>query len=358
MGRRIFGSFGGLALVPLLAAAPVFAEPTAEAVKMARKRFQEGVQAIDGGRYEAARVAFQQAYALKPHPSVLRNLGEAELRTGHYLEAARHLATFVRDTTYGSASERDSASKSLARAEAHVGSLVIQVDVDGAEIAVDGEIAGRSPVSDPFYTEPGERVIRIRKEGYETYEKTLPIQAARTTHLNIRLDTTPVATPAASVSRAAGSLTPSAEGVEAGGVEPPPAGLVPEPDSKIGARTIVLVTSGGLALISAGVWLGFGLRGASLESDADDLRRQVNALHPVTGCDRDEPPCPELRDVNDRRAAANTVALAGAVATGVSVAAFGATLFFWPKAERRGTGAALIPVVGRDRAGVELSGAF
>src|SRR5882724_88200 len=99
MGRRIL-SLSSLAFVQLLASAPSFADPPNEAVRMARRRFQEGVAAVDAGNYEAARVAFQQAYALKPHPSVLRNLGEAELKPGRHLEAARHLSTFIRDTTY------------------------------------------------------------------------------------------------------------------------------------------------------------------------------------------------------------------------------------------------------------------
>ncbi|MET0592117.1 MAG: hypothetical protein ABW133_05420 [Polyangiaceae bacterium] len=43
---------------------PSAAEPAPEQIKVARKRFQEGVAAADSRNYEAARVAFQQAYAL------------------------------------------------------------------------------------------------------------------------------------------------------------------------------------------------------------------------------------------------------------------------------------------------------
>src|SRR5438552_6734139 len=135
MRGRNLGGLGGLALVHLLAGSAL-ADPPSEDVKMARKRFQEGVAAVDAGNYEAARVAFQQAYALKPHPSVLRNLGQAELKTGRYLEAARHLATFIRDTSFGTPAERDIAKKALVQAEAKLSKLVVEVDVDGAEISV------------------------------------------------------------------------------------------------------------------------------------------------------------------------------------------------------------------------------
>src|SRR5262249_39566680 len=143
-GRTVRG-FGALVFVPLFAAAPVLAEPSSEAVRMARKRFQEGVAAVDAGNYEGARVAFQQAYALKPHPSVLRNLAQAELMTKRYLEAARHLSTFIRDTTYGTAADREAAAKSLAQAEEQVGRVLVFVDIAGADITIDGELAGRSP---------------------------------------------------------------------------------------------------------------------------------------------------------------------------------------------------------------------
>jgi hypothetical protein len=341
-----------LAFVPVLVAAPALAEPSNEAVKMARKRFQEGVAAVDAGNYEAARVAFQQAYALKPHPSVLRNLGQAELKTGRYLEAARHLSTFVRDTTYGTAPEREAAAKSLAQAETQVGRVLVQVDVQGADITIDGELAGRSPVSDPFYAPPGERLIRIQKEGYDPYETSQVIEAGRTTQLKIALDAPAAARPAASVSHDAGAPAAPTEVGEADGVGAPPSGPSPAASSTGTGRPVALLATGGAALVAAGVWIGFGIRGTSLQSQADELRVHVGS------CAEDTPSCAELRDLNDRRAAANTVALVGAVATGVSAAAFGAAFFLWPKASRTVARTAWLPMLSPDRAGLELRGSF
>jgi hypothetical protein len=357
MSRWILAGLAGLAWVPLMVA-PALGEPSHdEAVKMARKRFLEGVAAVDAGNYEAARIAFQQAYALKPHASVLRNLGQAELKTGHFLEAARHLSTFVRDTTYGNGVEREAAGKSLLQAEAKVGKIIIHLDVAGADVTVDGELAGRSPITDPFYAEPGERLIRIAKEGFETYARPEVIEAGRTTQLNIALEPARVPTPAASVSRIDGSLVaPPDPAPVVDAVGPPPAGLAPTVEPKGGGRTVALVATGGLTLVSAGLWIGFGLRGASLQNDADRLLAEVNATRPTEGCSKDAPPCPELRDTNDRRATANTVAVVGAVATGVSAAAFAGVFFFWPRSAD--PHALLGPVVAPDRAGLELRGTF
>src|SRR5215831_10689876 len=73
---------------------------------MARRRFQEGVKFFDQKRYEEARAAFLQAYALKHHPAVLLNLAHSEIRSGHPLEASRHFATFLRESPNASAAER------------------------------------------------------------------------------------------------------------------------------------------------------------------------------------------------------------------------------------------------------------
>src|SRR5689334_8167747 len=75
---------GGVAL----AQQPAQTDPVTEA---ARVKYQEGVKAFEAGRYEDARSAFLQAYALKRVPAVLLNLGQSEIKSGHYEEGGNHL---------------------------------------------------------------------------------------------------------------------------------------------------------------------------------------------------------------------------------------------------------------------------
>src|SRR5690348_14418208 len=73
-------ALGGLESVAHAQGAP----PVNDSVTVvARQRYTEGVAAYDAGRYEDARSAFLQAYALKRHPAVLLNLGQSELRSNH-----------------------------------------------------------------------------------------------------------------------------------------------------------------------------------------------------------------------------------------------------------------------------------
>src|SRR5262247_2617259 len=96
-----------IACFVLLLVAALFPESTARAqqppasdpvTEVARQRYEEGVKAFDAGRYEDARSAFLQAYALKRHPAVLLNLGLSELRSGKYVEdGGNHLQQFLRE---------------------------------------------------------------------------------------------------------------------------------------------------------------------------------------------------------------------------------------------------------------------
>ena len=190
--------------------------------------------AADAGNNEAARIAFQQAYTLKPHASVLRNLGQVELRTGHFLDAARHLSMFLRDTTFGTPADRESAQQSLAEAEGKVGKIVLEVEVEGAEASLDGELIGRAPFgSDPFYAEPGARKLQVKKDGYADYEQTLALDAGRTAHVRVTLRRSDGVQPEPAATTAPSAAPAIAESASPGAREsqsPPPSGT-PEPPS-------------------------------------------------------------------------------------------------------------------------------
>jgi hypothetical protein len=322
-------------------AGTAYAEPSSESIKVARKRFQEGVAAADARNYEAARVAFQQAYALKPHASVLRNLGQAELKTGRYLEAARHLSMFIRDTSFGSAAEREAAKKALVEAEARLGKLLLEVDVVGAEVAIDGELAGRSPLgADPVYVDPGQRIVRIHKEGYEPYEQVQTFEADRAIQLKIALRPVgPLPTEAASVSRVHSSLidTPTALPVPDRARPAGPSPFPPPGEQRgVEPRTIALLTGVGLTAVATGTGIGFALHGSSLDQDAAALRAEVSEELDGAGCSEatSSASCAKLAEMFDRRNEANAIATGAFIAGGVLGAATVAAFFLWPRSSK------------------------
>jgi hypothetical protein len=317
----------------------IAAEPQDEATKNARRRFQEGVAAADAGNYEAARVAFQQAYALKQHHAVLQNLGQSELRTGHYVEAARHLALFLSDANAGTPQEREAVRAALAEAETKVGKLVLTVDVEGAELTVDGDAVGRSPFAAPFYFEPGQRTLRVRRDGYRDVSQTQQIEAGRTTQVKITMssgqgDSTVLERP----------VFPDVGGDAASGWTP--------------AKTAVIASGAGLAVVAFGVGIVFTMKGGSLDSDAQGRLSSVNVqLGPAgcTGAAASSPLCTDLNDLLDRRNAANKVAIGAFIGAGVIGTATIITTIAWPRGKKS---VALSPAAYAGGGGLVLRGEF
>jgi hypothetical protein len=197
-GLPLLGGLGvtGLPLGPTEALAQA-----ADAVTtLARERFLEGVKAYDAGRYEDARSLFLQAYALKRHPAVLLNLGQAELKTGHVVEGGNHLQQFLREHKAATPDQVDAAKKGVAEARKTTGHVIVIVDVDGAQVAIDGTPAGVTPLLDPVFVAPGEHTIAATAGGKTATGK---------------------------VTVARGSVTPVTLGLQALGVSPPPATAAP-----------------------------------------------------------------------------------------------------------------------------------
>ena len=120
-------------------------------------------------------------------PVVRRNLGLAEIYSGHYLDGARRLARVIHTTHEGSATDRQRMLESLKKAEAHLERLTIEVNVEGAEIAV-GEIElGPSPLPFVWYVGPGSYDVRVSKAGFVAFSETRVARAGATQHLRIVL---------------------------------------------------------------------------------------------------------------------------------------------------------------------------
>lgn len=151
----------GLA-TPLFITVPAAAEDDA-AVDMARQRFKEGVEFFDKKQYDKARAAFLQAYALKAHPAVLLNLAQSELRSDREAEAATHFAQYLREHSEATEDQRQAAVDGLAAAKEKVGEVKLDVSQAGADISVDGEEVGKSPLPDPLYLAPGSYTITASK---------------------------------------------------------------------------------------------------------------------------------------------------------------------------------------------------
>jgi hypothetical protein len=264
--------------------------------------FQEGLAAFDRRDFEAARVAFLQTFALKPAvPVVRRNLGLAEIYSGHYLDGARRLARVLHTTGEGSAEDRARMLDSLKKAEAHLERVSIEVRQEGAEITIDGVDLGASPLPFLWYVAPGDYRVRVAKPGFVAHEELRVAHAGVAQHLVVALAPVPREVP-----------------------QQPPLAPPPEPAEGAGPKVWLLLTGGVVTAAAVAAGAAFTIEA---EANADKAQRIAGALPPFAFvCNAPNPACAELQGAtktHDRQQRYAVASFAVAGVTGVATLLYG-----------------------------------
>ncbi len=136
-------------------------DPLAEA----GRRFDQGVAYVAEGRFEAAMAEFLRAYEISGEWSVLYNLGQVSASLGRNADAfdyfTRYLAQGGEEIDGTRRAEVEGALREL---EPRVAHLVIDADIAGAVVFVDGKERGATPLAGPVVVEPGSHVVEVRDE--------------------------------------------------------------------------------------------------------------------------------------------------------------------------------------------------
>ena len=242
MRTRAFGTalMLSLALPVLLTEAGLAVIPGAEraafaqadpATEVARQRYEEGVKLFDAGRFDDARAAFLQAYALKRHPAVLMNLGQSEIKSGHAEDGGNHLQQFLREFTTATPDQRAAAEKGIAEAKKKTAFVIVIVDANGADVSVDGVAIGRAPLLDPYFVKPGKHTVLAT---YQSKSATTQVdaKAGSAAAANLTLGTSGTAPPAGAPPARRGGPPP--RGAPPPGPAQPPMGTMPPPGQPTG----------------------------------------------------------------------------------------------------------------------------
>lgn len=332
--RSLLAAFLLVVSTPAYAADPVERKSEKAALTaQAAALYDQGTAAYKEQKWPEARAAFLAAWALEKHWQIAANLADAEIQVGRHREAAEH-AFFYRQKAPADRHER--AEALLAKAKARVVTLRIETDPPGADVWIDGQPAGRTPLAEPFFLEPGKHTVTARMASRPEAAVTLDKGAG--TEEVVRLEV-----------KAAQIVTPP---------PPPP----PAPKSMVPAYVL-----GGAGI--AGLVVGATLTGVAY-SDASQARAQAprdaqGALLCSTRgpeYDRGGANQAECNDLRSLSATASDTANAGLglmIAGGVLGAGAG-VYFLWAKAPVGGgrPATAIVPVVGSTGGGVIWQGSF
>lgn len=148
---------------------PAFADPKDVAAENARadELFRQGKALVKEDKWEDARRAYLAGWQIKRGYDIAGNLGSVELELGLSQDAAEHLGYCIKSfPATGTAAQLAYIKGRFEEARQRVVALTIQVNVDGAEVYVDGRSIGRSPFRDDVYIDPGTRTLEAKLAGF------------------------------------------------------------------------------------------------------------------------------------------------------------------------------------------------
>jgi hypothetical protein len=318
--------------------------------KESARLIEDGRKAYKAGQFDKARELFAAAYKLKAESNTQLLLAMAEAKSNRPRDAAEHLEAYLREAKTASADDKQTAQKLYDEVTAKLGTWWVKVNIDGADIFLDGKPVGRSPLVAPLFVEPNSHEIEVKKEGY------LPEKELAAIAPNTESETNFVMKPAPAV------VTPKEpdKKIEKPIVEPP---SPPSP----AWRTYGII--GGGALTALGLGLGIGLsvsasgKGDEAAAQLAKIERATPNTYGICGGNIFQPnqaDCAKLQETLASQDARANGAVFGFVLAGIGAVGT-AGLILLPKTPfgRKLMGnMKFSPIIGFDRLGGTLTGSF
>jgi len=157
-------------------------------MEKSKEYFERGIILYKAGDYKGALENFLTSYDLRPHPKLKYNIGLCYLKLGFTARALNEWQGFISKEKYDIEPEiADSLSEIMATVVVTVGKLLVNVDVDGADVTVDGESFGESPLGRPVFVEPGKHVVTVTGPGGAVREKSVTLGVGESREIHVTL---------------------------------------------------------------------------------------------------------------------------------------------------------------------------
>jgi hypothetical protein len=298
-------------------------------------------------KYEDARQALLKAWHIRPSADVGAVLGQSEILTERFRDAAEHLDWSVRNFPPARSEKTLQSTQSMfAEAKRHVASVQVKVDRDGMTIRLDGSAVATSPLESSLYVEPGQHQFAVGAN--DSNAKAILADPGHEYALEF---TVAESTPAP----AANATTTEAALVKPPANATPPAGA----DFKWTPRDMTPVylslgIGGALTAGSLVAALVFHGHASSKESQAHELSNRAGNCQGAR-----TPDCIQLGSLLDDRNRANSRAEVFVAATAVLAVTTGVvTYLVWPTSSQQTPKSQPIAWATPSSAGLGLSGAF
>jgi len=176
------------------------AQPGDVASGEAGRHFRRGVDLYGEANYAADLVEFRRAYALAPSATALYNVGEAQFQLQDYAGALKTFRRFLAE--FGATeSHRAEVAQAVEVLRSRVGHLGVVTLPPGADVAVDDEPVGKTPL-EPLVVSLGRRKVVASMAGRGSVTEYVDVAAEDHVSVSLQLrepvaDSAGVAAPAA-----------------------------------------------------------------------------------------------------------------------------------------------------------------
>ncbi|RYZ08703.1 MAG: PEGA domain-containing protein [Myxococcales bacterium] len=176
-------------------------KPSPAAVEEAGRRYDRGLKFYSEGDYRLAVIEFERTYELVPDYRVLYNIGQVRIQLGDYARARKALERYLKEGEGQLKPEREKAVHSdLEMLESRTATLRINCSEAGADVLVDGEAVGTTPLPEAVLMNAGEHNIELRKLGFRSQTLRRTLAGSDASELEVKLEAIPAAAPAAALS--------------------------------------------------------------------------------------------------------------------------------------------------------------
>jgi len=179
-----------LAGLVALAAAPARAA-SADDVKAAQRKTQEGARQLEEGHADEALRLFQEAYALTENARYQYNIGVACSALGQDVQALEAFERFAAQARGITREHRRDVEAKMDVLKRKVAELEVSASEAGVEIRIDGQRVGATPLGGPVRAKAGPHLISAGKSGFQAVERK--VELARGSRTRLELAMTPVA---------------------------------------------------------------------------------------------------------------------------------------------------------------------
>jgi hypothetical protein len=162
--------------------------------RQASKHFQRGVALYGEADYRAALVEFKRAYSLAPNPAVLYNVGETQFQLQDYAGALTTFEHFLAEAGSGDG-RRAEVEGNLDVLRARVGRVTVTTVPPGADLTIDDQPSGRTPIERAILVSVGHRKVVATMNGRPAVTRWVDVAADDNVTVTLQLPDPPETAP-------------------------------------------------------------------------------------------------------------------------------------------------------------------